>query len=100
MTVAERHTLQGGVQTVNGCVAVQAVPCTRSEQQMQLAYTSPVKSCTLEQSCIQPQEGSFVFCFLGFFFPKKALLAKLCTLRYGSAQMRSCFHLEGEPFSD
>ena len=64
MTVAERHTLQGGVQTVNGCVAVQAVPCTRSEQQMQPAYTSPAKSHTLKQSCIQPQEGSFVlFCF-------------------------------------
>ena len=39
---------------------------------------------TVNNACIQPQEGSFVFCFLGFFFPKKALLAKLCTLRYGS----------------
>ena len=68
MTVAERQTLQGGVQTVNGCVVVQDVHCTNSEQQMETAYTSPAKSHTLEQSCIQPQEGRFFFCLFVLFF--------------------------------
>ena len=100
MTVAERQTLQGGVQTVNGCVVVQDVHCIKSEQQMKTAYISPAKSHTLEQSCIQPQEGRFVFfvCLFCFLFPKKAMLTKLCTLRYSSAQMRSLLPSRGRAF--